>query len=167
MRGPDDIIDLLNEILTDELTTINVYFLHGRMCQSWGYDRMWQKMREESIEEMRHADALIERILHLQGLPNMQRLGGVTIGETVPEQLSVGLEFERASIRKLNEGIELSHSLGDNRTREMLEELLEDSEAAEAWFEAQVNLVEQVGEANYLALQIMPEVGVGKGGDHD
>ena len=156
MKGPDSIIDLLNEILTAELTTVNVYFLHSRMCQNWGYDRMWAKLREESIGEMRHADTLIERILHLQGLPNLQRLGNVTIGETVPEQLQIALGFERASITKLNEGIQLCRDSGDNRTRELLEELLEGSEESESWFEAQLTLIDQVGEANYLALQVLP-----------
>ena len=157
MKGHDDIIDLLNEILTAELTTINVYFLHARMCQNWGYDRMWAKIREESIDEMRHADALIERILHLEGLPNLQRLGSVSIGETVPEQLQISLGFERASITKLNQGIELCRNLGDNGSRELLEELLEGSEGSEAWFEAQLTLINQVGEANYLARQILKD----------
>ncbi len=157
MKGHDDIIDLLNEILTAELTTINVYFLHARMCQNWGYDRMWAKIREESIDEMRHADALIERILHLEGLPNLQRLGSVSIGETVPEQLQISLGFERASITKLNQGIELCRNLGDNGSRELLEELLEGSEQSEAWFEAQLTLINQVGEANYLARQILKD----------
>jgi bacterioferritin len=157
VKGHDDIIDLLNEILTAELTTINVYFLHARMCQNWGYDRMWAKIREESIDEMRHADALIERILHLEGLPNLQRLGSVSIGETVPEQLQISLGFERASITKLNQGIELCRNLGDNGSRELLEELLEGSEGSEAWFEAQLTLINQVGEANYLARQILKD----------
>jgi bacterioferritin len=157
VKGHDDIIDLLNEILTAELTTINVYFLHARMCQNWGYDRMWAKIREESIDEMRHADALIERILHLEGLPNLQRLGSVSIGETVPEQLQISLGFERASITKLNQGIELCRNLGDNGSRELLEELLEGSEGSEAWFEAQLTLIDQVGEANYLARQILKD----------
>ena len=156
MKGPDDIIDLLNEILTAELTTINVYFLHSRMCRNWGYDRMGDKLNAESIDEMRHADTLIERILHLQGLPNLQRLGNVTIGETVPEQIQISLGFERASITKLNEGIQLCRDSRDNRTRELLEELLEGSEESESWFEAQLTVIDQVGEANYLALQVLP-----------
>lgn len=159
MKGHDDIIDLLNDILTAELTTINVYFLHSRMCQNWGYHRLWNKLNEESMDEMRHADSIIERILHLEGLPNMQRLGSVNIGETVPEQLRIGLEFERTSITKLNEGIGLCRSLGDNGSRELLEGLLEGSEGSENWLEAQLNLIEQVGEANYLAQQILPETG--------
>lgn len=156
MKGPDDIIDLLNEILTAELTTINVYFLHSRMCRNWGYDRMGDKLNAESIDEMRHADTLIERILHLQGLPNLQRLGSVTIGETVPEQIQIALGFERASITKLNEGIQLCRDSRDNRTRELLEELLKGSEESESWFEAQLTVIDQVGEANYLALQVLP-----------
>ena len=157
MKGHDDIIGLLNDILTAELTTINVYFLHSRMCQKWGYHRLWDKLNEESMDEMRHAASIIERILHLEGLPNLQRLGSVNIGETVPEQLRIGLEFERASITKLNEGIGLCRGLGDNNSRELLEELLEGSEGSESWLEAQLNLIEQVGEANYLAQHIMPE----------
>lgn len=157
MKGPDNIIDMLNEILTAELTTINTYFVHSRMCQNWGYDRMGEKLRQESIEEMRHADTLIERILHLQGLPNLQRLGNVIIGETVPEQLQISLGFERASISKLNEGIQLCRDSGDNRTRELLEQLLEGSEESESWFEAQLTVIDQVGQANYLALQVLSE----------
>ena len=159
MQGHDDIIDMLNELLTAELTTINVYFLHARMCHNWGFQRMWHKLKEESIEEMRHADELIERILHLEGLPNLQRLGSVSIGETVPEQLRIGLEFERSSIGRLNEGIQLCRNLGDNGTREMLEGLLEGSEESASWLEAQLNLIDQVGEANYLATQILPSAG--------
>ena len=159
MKGHDDIIDLLNDILTAELTTINVYFLHSRMCQNWGYHRLRDKLNEEAMDEMRHADSMIERVLYLEGMPNLQRLGSVKIGETVPEQLRIGLEFERSSIMKLNEGIGLCRGLGDNGSRELLEELLEGSEGSESWLEAQLNLIEQVGEANYLAQQIMPEAG--------
>ena len=161
MKGHDDIIDCLNEVLTGELTAVNVYFLHARMCANWGFDRMWQKLREESMDEMRHADALIERILHLDGMPNLQRLGNVTVGETVPEQLSVGLGIEKATIAGLNRGIELCLNLGDNRTRELLEGLLEGSESSAGWLEAQLNLISQVGEANYLATQILPQNGHG------
>ena len=155
MKGHDEVIDLLNEILTAELAAINVYFLHARMCQNWGYDRLWHKLREESMDEMRHADNLIERILNLEGYPNLQKLGSVSIGETVPEQLSIGLELERSSITKLNQGIELCRNLGDNGTRELLEGLLEGSEESESWLDAQIGLIEQVGDANYLAQQIV------------
>lgn len=156
MKGHDDVINMLNEILTAELTVINVYFLHARMCEHWGYLALWEKFREESIDEMRHADLLIERILHLEGLPNLQRLGNVKIGETVPEQLQIGLSYEQQSITKLNEGIELCRKHRDNHTCDILEMLLKGSEEAEAWLDAQLNLVNQVGEANYLAQQILP-----------
>jgi bacterioferritin len=87
MRGHEQVITLLNEVLTAELTAINQYFIHGRMCENWGYQRLWKKLREESIGEMKHADQLIESILYLEGVPNVQRLGKVNVGETVPEQL--------------------------------------------------------------------------------
>jgi len=97
MRGHEQVITLLNEVLTAELTAINQYFIHGRMCENWGYERLWKKLREESIGEMKHADELIERILYLEGVPNVQRLGKVNVGETVPEQLRLDLELERDS----------------------------------------------------------------------
>src|SRR5205085_12532456 len=97
MRGPDRIITLLNDVLTAELTTINQYFIHARMCQNWGYDRLWRKVREESIGEMKHADQLIERILYLGGMPNLQRLGKVNVGQTVSEQLRLDHEVEKVA----------------------------------------------------------------------
>ena|SRR2546425_9886892 len=93
MKGPDQVVTLLNEVLTAELTAINQYFIHARMCENWGYERLWQKVRAESIGEMRHADRLIERILYLEGVPNVQRLGKVNVGQTVPEQLRLDLEL--------------------------------------------------------------------------
>ena len=98
------------------------------MCENWGYERLWKKIREESIGEMKHADELIERILYLEGVPNVQRLGKVNVGETVPEQLRLDLELERDAIRVLNAGIETARSLGDNGTRELLEHILEGEE---------------------------------------
>src|ERR1700757_55024 len=108
MKGHDDVITLLNEILTAELTAINQYFIHARMCENWGYQRLWKTIREESIGEMKHADRLIERILYLDGVPNLQRLGKVNVGETVPEQLRLDLAVEATAIKTLNTGIELS-----------------------------------------------------------
>ena len=154
MRGHDQVITTLNAVLTSELTAINQYFIHARMCENWGYTRLWKKIREESIGEMKHADQLIERILYLEGVPNMQRLGKVNVGETVPEQLRLDLELERASIQALNAGIEEARSLGDNGTRELLEEILTSEESHANWIEAQQSLIAQVGEANYLAQQI-------------
>ena len=157
MRGHDQVITLLNEILTAELTTINQYFIHARMCENWGYERLWKKVREESIGEMKHADKLIERILYLEGVPNLQRLGKVNVGQTVPEQFRLDLEVEKAAITALNNGIELARSLGDNGTRDLLESILQGEEEHANWIEAQLSLIAQTGEANYLAQQIKHE----------
>jgi bacterioferritin len=157
MKGDKKVIDLLNEVLTNELTTINQYFLHARMCENWGYERLWKKVKHESIDEMKHADEIIERILYLDGLPNVQRLGKVNVGETVPEQLRLDLESEKHNIGALNRGIELCRKLGDNGTAELLEDLLVDEEEHADWLEAQLALVEQVGLQNYLAQQVREE----------
>ena len=154
MRGHERVITLLNDVLTAELTAINQYFIHARMCENWGYERLWKKLREESIGEMRDADRLIARILYLEGVPNVQRIGKVNVGQTVPEQLALDLEVERDAIRRLNDGIELARSLGDNGSRELLEDILKGEEEHANWIEAQLNLIAQMGEANYLAQQI-------------
>ncbi len=157
MRGHEQIITALNDVLTAELTAVNQYFIHARMCENWGYERLWKKIREESIGEMRHADKLIERILYLEGVPNLQRLGKVNVGQAVPEQLRLDLDVEKAAIKALNDGIELARSLGDNGTRDLLEDLLEGEEQHANWIEAQLTLIAQAGEANYLAQQIKKE----------
>ena len=157
MKGHDQVVTLLNDILTAELTAINQYFIHARMCENWGYKRLWKKLRDESIGEMRHADRLIERVLYLDGVPNVQRLGKINVGETVPEQLRLDLELERAAIRALNAGIELARSLGDNGSRDLLEDILEAEEKHANWIEAQLTLIAQTGEGNYLAQQIKNE----------
>ncbi len=154
MKGHDDVITLLNEILTAELTAINQYFIHARMCENWGYERLWKKVREESIGEMRHADRLIARILCLEGVPNVQRLGKVNVGQTVPEQFRLDLDLERAAVTALNNGIERCRSLSDNGSRNLLEEILISEEEHVNWIEAQVELIRQAGEANYLAQHI-------------
>src|SRR6185436_10779652 len=114
MKGKPEIIDALNEILTGELTAVNQYFVHARMCENWGYEKLWKHIREESIDEMKHADILIERVLYLEGVPNVQRLGKINIGQTVPEQLRLDLEVEKQAVPRLNNAIELCRSLGDN-----------------------------------------------------
>ncbi|BDG07958.1 bacterioferritin [Anaeromyxobacter paludicola] len=154
MKGDPRVIDLLNQVLTNELTAINQYFLHARMCENWGYERLWKKIRHESIDEMKHADALIERLLFLEGLPNLQRLEKINVGETVPEQLKLDLELERTAIPVLNHGIELCRQVGDNGTADLLEDLLESEEEHANWLEAQLTLIDQVGAQNYLAQQV-------------
>ena len=154
MRGHEQVLTLLNDVLTAGLTAINQYFIHARMCENWGYARLWKKIREESIGEMKHADALIERILFLEGVPNVQRLGKINVGQTVPEQFRLDLELEKAAIQALNAGIEQARGLGDNGTRDLLEDILEGEEEHANWIEAQLSLIAQTGEANYLAQQI-------------
>ncbi|MBS2025318.1 MAG: bacterioferritin [Deltaproteobacteria bacterium] len=154
MKGNAQIITLLNDVLTGELTAVNQYFLHARMCQNWGYERLWKKIRAESIDEMKHADILISRILFLEGLPNVQRYSKINIGQTVKEQLTLDLAVEMDAIPRLNAGIELCRSLGDNGTRELLEGILVSEEHHTDWLEEQLSLINQIGEANYLAQQI-------------
>jgi bacterioferritin len=154
MKGKPEIIDALNDILSGELTSTNQYFLHARMCENWGYKRLWEHVRGESIDEMKHADKLIERILYLEGIPNVQRLGKITIGETVPEQFKLDLVVEQTALQKLNAAIELCRSLGDNGTRELLEGILTSEEEHVNWLEAQLSLIAQMGEPQYLAQQI-------------
>ena len=154
MKGHDQVIQVLNDVLTAELTAINQYWIHARMCENWGYERLWKKIREESLGEMKHADELVERILYLEGVPNLQKLGKVNVGQTVKEQLRLDLEVEKAAVKALNAGIETTRSLGDNGSRELLESILEGEEEHANWLEAQLTLIEQVGEGNYLAQQI-------------
>ncbi|MBK6683057.1 MAG: bacterioferritin [Deltaproteobacteria bacterium] len=154
MKGSAKVIDLLNEVLTGELTAINQYFVHARMCQNWGYERLWHKIRAESIDEMKHADELIARILYLEGVPNLQKLGKITVGETVPEQLELDRKLEKAALKLLNDGLELCRNEGDGGSRALLEKILVDEEHHADWLESQLELIKQIGEANYLAQQI-------------
>jgi bacterioferritin len=157
VKGHPQVIDLLNDVLTTELTAINEYFLHARVAENWGYERIGRKIYEESIGEMKHADRLVKRILFLEGLPNLQRLAKVNVGESIPEMLRLDLALEAGSQKRLNEGIELCRSLADNGSREVLERILEDTEEHIDWIEAQLELMKQVGETNYLAQQIKKE----------
>lgn len=153
-KGNTKIVDLLNEVLTAELTAINQYMVHSEMCHNWGYDRLHSIGHKNAIEEMKHAEKLIERILYLQGFPNVQRLGKINIGETVPEQLKSDLGLEVDAIERLNRGIPLCIEVADHGTRELLEDILEDEEAHLDWLESQHDLITQVGVQNYLAQQI-------------
>ena len=154
MQGNADVIEFLNEALTAELTAINQYFIHGMMCDNWGYERLAKKQREESVEEMEDAQKIIERILFLEGVPNMQRYGNVLVGETVPEQFEVDLQLEYAAIERYNRGITLCVEAGDGGTRELLEDLLVGEEEHADWLEAQQQVISDVGIENYLAQQL-------------
>ncbi len=154
MQGDPAIIEMLNEVLTAELTAINQYFIHAKMCDNWGFDRLAEKIRDESIDEMKDAEALIERILYLDGVPNLQRLGPVMVGETVPEQFDLDLAVEVAAVERYNRGIALAVEKGDNGTRELFERRLVGEESHADWLESQIELIRQVGVENYLATQI-------------
>jgi bacterioferritin len=154
MKGDPKVIEILNDVLTAELTAINQYFVHAEMCENWGYERLMKTIRKESIDEMKHAEALIERVLFLEGIPNVQRLGKINIGESVPEILQADYALEMEALPRLNEGIETCRKLGDNNSRHLLEHILEDEERHVDWLEAQLSLIEQVGVQNYLSEQI-------------
>lgn len=154
MKGDAKIIEALNDVLTAELTAINQYFVHAKMCENWGYSRLAKKKREESIEEMKHADDVIERILFLDGVPNMQRLSPVRVGEEPVEQHKLDLELELEAVERVNEAIALCRDKSDNGTRELLERLLKEEEESVDWLEAQLYLVDDIGREKYLAEQI-------------
>ncbi|HEX2065062.1 MAG TPA: bacterioferritin [Acidimicrobiales bacterium] len=154
MRGSAQVVELLNDVLTAELTAINQYFVDAQMCANWGYKRLAEHIRNDSIDEMKDAEALIDRILYLEGVPNLQRLGSVRVGETVREKLELALEVEKEAIDRLNRGIPVCVTEGDNGSRELLERILTGEEEHADWVEAQLTLIGQVGEGNYLAQQI-------------
>lgn len=154
MRGDPEIIELLNACLTAELTAVNQYFADAKMCQNWGYTRLGAKFKEDSIDEMRDAEALIDRILYLDGMPNLQRLGTVRVGENVPEKLELALQVEKEAIERLNNGVALCVTKGDNGSRQLLERILAGEEEHADWLEAQLNLVEELGVSLYLAQQV-------------
>jgi bacterioferritin len=153
MQSTPEIIELLNDVLTAELTAINQYFIHYKMQDNWGYKRLAEKGKEESFGEMKHAEELIERILYLEGVPNMQRLGPVKVGETVPEQLKAELETEKEAIARLAAGIEQCRRT-DEGTRLLLEEILDDEEAHADWLETQLSIINDIGDNLYLNAQI-------------
>lgn len=154
MRGDPGIIELLNDCLTAELTAINQYFIDAKMCENWGYDRLAASFRSESMDEMKDAEVLIDRILYLEGVPNLQRLGTVRVGETVPEKLTAALDLERAAVSRLNDGIGRCLAADDGGTRQLLEGILTGEEHHADWLETQLSLIAQVGEAHYLAQHI-------------
>ena len=154
MKGEPAIIEAMNEVLTAELTAINQYFIHHKMCENWGYERLAKKKREESIEEMKHADAVIGRILYFDGIPNIQRLSPIRVGENPVEQHKLDLAVETEAVARLNKAIALCREKGDNGSRELLEGILVNEEESVDWLEAQLHIVEEIGKEQYLAEQI-------------
>jgi bacterioferritin len=153
-EGNRAVIEVLNEVLTAELTAINQYFLHAEMCRHWGYGKLYDVVRKNAIEEMKHAEEVMERILYVGGLPNVQRLSAMKIGESIPEQFRSDLVLEKVAVDRLNKGIETCRAAADNGTRLLLEKILADEEAHIDWLDAQIEVLEKVGEQNYLAQQI-------------
>ena len=154
MHGHADVIELLNEVLTAELTAVNQYFIDAKMLDNWGYQRLGHQFRDESIGEMKDADKLIERILYLDGMPNLQRLGVVRVGETAVEKMRLAQELERDAIGRLNSGIALCVERSDNGSRDLLEDILEGEETHLDWIETQLESISQLGEQLYLAQQL-------------
>lgn len=154
MKGDKKVIQHLNKILGNELVAINQYFLHARMLQDWGLNKMGEHEYHESIDEMKHADMLVKRILFLEGLPNLQDLGKLMIGENVPEILDCDLKLELKAIPDLREAIAYCESVGDYGSRELCESILESEEEHVDWLETQKGLIDKVGLENFLQSQM-------------
>ena len=154
MQGNSAVINQLNKVLTVELTSINQYFLHARMCQNWGFEKLNTKAYKKSIKDMKQADALIERILFLQGLPNLQHLERLRIGENVVEMLRCDSELQQAQLTLLRDAIALCENEQDYVSRHLLEEILEDEEEHWDWLGTQQNLIAEVSLENYLQTTI-------------
>ena len=154
MHGDPRIIEALNDVLTAELTAVNQYFIHAKMSSNWGYFRRGAHVRDESIDEMRHAERIIDRVLYFDGTPNMQRLFPVRVGETVAEQLELDLAVEHEAVPRLNRAIELCVEVGDNGTRELLADILVSEEEHVDWLETQLETIRQIGLELYLSQQL-------------
>jgi len=154
MKGSSKVVAALNEVLAGELVGINQYFLHGKMCRHWGFHRIAEVDHREAIDEMKHAEKLVERILFLEGVPNLQRLGKISIGETVPEQLRLDLALEVEAVKRLNDAIALCIAEGDNVSRDLLAAILASEEEHLDWLETQLGLIATLGESAYLAEQL-------------
>jgi len=154
MKAKEGVIDLLNRILSADLIAINQYFVHAKMCEHWGYERLHDKVRERSIDEMKDADTLIGHILYLEDIPKVHRVTTVHLGETVPEQLKLDLKSEQGMLTLLSEGVLLCTTVADFTTRHMLEDMAKDVDAHIDWIETQMETIKQVGLENYHAEQI-------------
>ena len=157
MKGDAKVIEFLNQVLKAELTAINQYFLHAEMCENWGYERLAKLIRKESIEEMTHAEKLMERILYLDGSPNMTDYFKINISKTVEQQFKNHLQMEYDAVKRLNDGIQLCVSLNDGGSRELAEKILTDEEHHIDWLEAQLHAIGEMGYQNYLAQQLKEE----------
>lgn len=151
MKAKKGVVEFLNKVLTNELTAINQYFLHGEMCGNWGYKLLHNEIRKHAIDEMKHAEEIIEHVLFLDGFPNLQRLGTLKIGESVPEQFKSDLSLEQEAVTLLTEAIEHCAKVGDFNTRAKLEVILTSEEAHIDWIEMQMETIKQVGVENYLS----------------
>jgi len=154
MKGNDQVIARLNDRLAEELTAINQYFVHAEMCESWGYERLHEAVEKRAIQEMKHAEKLIARILFLEGKPIVSKLNQVSIGAEVAVQLKNDLEAEKAAVAAYNQDIPFAAEAGDNGTRELLESILEQEEEHLDWLEVQLDQIQQMGIENYLTEQI-------------
>jgi bacterioferritin len=151
------VVELLNQALTFELTVTNTYFLHARMLDNWGLGRLGKVFYDLSIDEMKDADALINRILMFDGHPNLQKLGSITVGESAEEMLRLALESENAAVAQFNAGARECHDLNDHGTAAVFEEMVRDEESHADWFEGQLDAIERVGLQQYLAQQVVTE----------
>ena len=157
MKGDAKVIEFLNQVLKAELTAINQYFLHAEMCENWGYERLAKLIRKESIEEMTHAEKLMERILYLDGSPNMTDYFKINIGQTVEQQFKNDLQLEYDAVKRLNDVIQLCVSLNDGGSRALADKILTDEEHHIDWLEAQLHAIGEMGYQNYLAQQLKEE----------
>ncbi len=154
MKGNDKIISMLNEMLSDELTAVNQYMVHSEMCDNWGYERLHKAMEKRAIDEMKHAEKLIARILFLEGTPDVSTYGKIAIGPDVQMQMTNDLKAESGAVVAYNKSVKMAQDAGDNGTRELLESILKDEEAHLDWLEAQNDQIAQMGIQNYLAEHI-------------
>lgn len=154
MKGKKEVLDILAEVLSAELTAINQYFIHAKLCKNWGFTELAEYLRKESIEEMKHADTVMERILYFDGIPDLQKYMKINVGNTIPEQLAHDLQLEYMAVERLNRGIDICVAAKDNGTRELLEKILVSEEEHIDWIETQMGLIEKIGLQNYLSQKL-------------